>query len=101
MFAEDLTVFFNDAEFAHAGTHTPPGVGAPAVPCTVLLDEPEEVFAEFSKSRDRTITFSPSLVAGVKRDSVFTLTGKGTFACLHEPTDYDDGALARVTVKKL
>lgn len=77
--AADRAVFFNPAEFGVAATYTPPGVGAVAVPCTLLMGFQDRQLAEL---RGRAIM--KGILASVQKSEISAPVKGGTIVAAGE-----------------
>lgn len=95
-FAEDMSVFFNAAEFATVATWTP--LGGATQTASVIYDAPaEDVLSGQVVGTDYSITMPASVWPGIARDATVTVTGKGTFV-VREVRPLTDGALKRLVL---
>ena len=74
-FAEDMTAFFNVAEFASTATFSPTGGGA-AVSAAVLMDMPTEDFLGGDTLSDEySIVFAAGSLSGIRAGDYGTIDG--------------------------
>lgn len=99
IFADDLSFFFQLADFAVAATWTPFGGGAQQS-AQVLLDAPDlERLGDTVLSREYAITYAAGQLPGLKTGE--TLSVEGVSYTVREVAALDDGALMRATLSKL
>lgn len=97
-FAEDMSVFFNAAEFAVLATFTPPGE-APLT-ASVMLDQPDEdILAGRASSTEYQITLPEASFPGIGRGMKVTIAGADYQ--VREVRVLMDGALKSVTLSKV
>lgn len=91
-FTEDMTVFFNAAEFAVVATWG-------ALSANVLFDAPtEDVLSSQVISTDYSITLPHDVFPGIGRDAVVTVEGDGY--TVRAVRQLNDGALKRLILTK-
>lgn len=74
-FAEDMSVFFNAAEFASAAVFTPYGGGA-AQSGSVIFDSPTETLMSGEVLSDEfTMTYPASVLPGIRAGDTGTIDG--------------------------
>ncbi|MGH8700062.1 MAG: head-tail joining protein [Burkholderiales bacterium] len=98
LYSEDLSVFFQFADFALEASWTPSAGGAPQT-AQVLLDAPDEQLLEGAvQSRDYAITYAVTQLTGLKPGE--TLSVDGVSYTVREVAALDDGAVLRATLTK-
>ncbi len=91
-FAEDLSVFFNSADFGSAATWN-------AQSATVILDTPtEDILGGRAQSNEYTATLRASDFAAIKRGDVITIAT--TNYQVREIKLLDDGAIKQLLLTK-
>jgi hypothetical protein len=75
MFTEDISAFFNDAEFAVAAEFTPSDGGAPVSASVVFNAQAEQIFGDDVLSNEYTIVYPAGSLAGVKSGDSGTVNG--------------------------
>lgn len=98
-FAEDMTVFFGQGDFAVQAVFTPAGGGA-SVSASVILDMPTEgVFNNEMLSDEYLITCASSSLPGIKAGATGTVDG--TNYKVREVKMLDDGKLKQAKLTKV
>lgn len=92
--AEDLSVFFRTAEFAHQATW---GVMTTAV----LFDQPtEDILGGRAQSADYEVTLPAGEFPGINRGDTLTISGV-SYQLREKPRLVGDGALKTLSVSKV
>lgn len=106
MFDEDLTVFFDAAEFAEAATWSP--ASQPARQATVILDRPDKrLFGDAVLAGDAEMSWPVPMFPGIKEGDEFVIAAganpinAGTWRVRTEPEAIHDGQIMRCGVKKI
>lgn len=92
--AEDLSVFFSTAEFAHQATWG-------AQTAAVLLDQPvEDVLGGRAQSSEYEITLPTASFPGINRGDTVIIAGE-SYQLREKPRLVADGALKSMSVSKV
>jgi uncharacterized protein (DUF2237 family) len=93
-FAEDLSVFFNAAEFASVATWG-------AYTASVILDKPtEDILGAKAQSNEYAITMPAYQFPGINRGDQLVI-GADTFKVRESPDFISDGSLKHLKLTKL
>lgn len=93
-FAEDLSVFFSTAEFAHQATWG-------AQTAAVLLEQPtEDILGGRAQSNEYEVTLPTAAFPGINRNDTITIGGE-SYQVREKPRLVGDGALKAISVSKV
>lgn len=96
-FTEDLSVFFNAAEFAVSATFTP--TGEAPITASVMLDRPDEdVLGGRASSTEYQMTLPTATFPGIARGMAVVIAGEAYQ--VREVRVLADGAIKTVTLSK-
>lgn len=99
MFTEDMTVFFDTADFAHVATWSPSD-GSEQQTANVILDSPDqELFSGALVSTDYAITYPASEFVGLDHGDLLTI--ESVEYQVREVRQIEDGRLMRATLGKI
>lgn len=97
-FAEDMSVFFNTAEFAVVATFTP--TGEAPLTASVMLDRPDEdILGGRASSTEYQMTLPAATFPGIGRNMKVTIAGADYQ--VREVRVLTDGAIKTVTLSKV
>lgn len=93
-FAEDLSVFFSTAEFAHQATWG-------AQTAAVLLEQPtEDILGGRAQSNEYEVTMPAAQFAGINRGDTISISGV-TYRLREKPRLIGDGALKSLLLERV
>lgn len=93
-FAEDMSVFFNTAEFAHQATWG-------AMTAAVLFDQPtEDILGGRAQSDEYEATLPVGAFPGIKRGDTVVIAGV-SYRLREKPKVLEDGALKRLLLERM